>query len=313
MGNTLWAPVDHGNACAPPSHPKPHACSRPELEFLRPLLADKGVKVTDSDYEPSMPMNAYESCVLEEAKEEMRKRGYVLGRLISLHHDCAVIRAMSRTGADVAIKISLYEDDLPGQEAESLSVLSAHPNTQEALEIFAFPHIRCEVVVSQFLRAQPIHPKEDEREYLRGLMRAIQHCHAHTIIHRDIKPDNVIWTDGRAVLIDFDCSKYCGDGPMTAKSHCGTDGFFAPEISEADDVEYGTGVDVYSAGITWANAWMGGVLERQIYDDDLQIILPILRERNIMTDLCDLLEGMLEEDPEKRLTTQQVLDSPLLQ
>eukprot|EP00928_Gymnodinium_smaydae_P099091 TRINITY_DN9367_c0_g4_i1.p1 TRINITY_DN9367_c0_g4~~TRINITY_DN9367_c0_g4_i1.p1 ORF type:complete len:411 (+),score=74.75 TRINITY_DN9367_c0_g4_i1:66-1298(+) len=77
-------------------------------------------------------------------------------------------------------------------------------------------------------------------------LRALLHIHAHNIIHRDVKPENIVLhADGRWVLIDFDVACYESDEIAKAR-RTGTLGFMAPEVIGGEP--YDRSVDVFGVG-----------------------------------------------------------------
>ena len=50
--------------------------------------------------------------------------------------------------------------------------------------------------------------EDQAAKYMKQLFQAVNHCHAQGIVHRDIKPDNIMITEDNSVrLIDFGLSK----------------------------------------------------------------------------------------------------------
>ena len=50
--------------------------------------------------------------------------------------------------------------------------------------------------------------EDQAAKYMKQLFQAVNHCHAQEIVHRDIKPDNIMITEDNSVrLIDFGLSK----------------------------------------------------------------------------------------------------------
>lgn len=65
------------------------------------------------------------------------------------------------------------------------------------------------------------------KEMTCGLLDGLEELHRHSLVHRDIKPDNIIWSHGRPTLADIGLVS-----PGKDMSFAGTFGFFRPELFE---------------------------------------------------------------------------------
>jgi len=138
---------------------------------------------------------------------------------------------------------------------------------------------RLDVVVSQKGRLS----ESEVLDWARQLMEALAHCHEQGVIHRDVKPQNVIITpQGQAVLVDFGLAKLVDpDNPRTrtVMQGLGTPEYAPPEQYDTRRGHTDPRTDVYSLGATLYHALVGEpppmVAERIV---DPESIAPV-RER----------------------------------
>ncbi|KAI9230564.1 MAG: kinase-like domain-containing protein [Piptocephalis tieghemiana] len=91
-------------------------------------------------------------------------------------------------------------------------------------------------------------PESVARKFLRQMASAVEYCHEHSVVHRDLKIENVLLTpEGKVKLIDFGLSNL-----YSPRSHlrtfCGSLYFAAPELLCARPYT-GPEVDVWSLGV----------------------------------------------------------------
>jgi len=94
---------------------------------------------------------------------------------------------------------------------------------------------------------------------LRDIAEALGHAHAFGLVHRDLKPDNVLVVGGHAFLMDFGVAKLTADAGTSTDTlegmAIGTPGYMAPEQAAGDPVDART--DVYTWGVV-ARETLGG-------------------------------------------------------
>lgn len=116
-------------------------------------------------------------------------------------------------------------------------------------------------LVMEALRPDPLASAPSDfptlADLLRQILDALAHAHARGVIHRDLKPDNVLAdpTTGRLKLTDFGLSHSVGrelneDEALADMAHstAGTPDFMAPEQARARAREQGAWTDLYSLG-----------------------------------------------------------------
>ncbi len=134
------------------------------------------------------------------------------------------------------------------------------------------------------------------------LAAALAHVHGSGIVHRDVKPANVLLGDGAtARLADFGISRATDDAAATV-SDCvvGTAAYLAPE--QARGVEAGPAADVYALGLVLLEAVTG---HREYPGAALESATARLYRRPVVPEslpggLTPLLQAMTDDDPAQR-------------
>jgi serine/threonine protein kinase/tetratricopeptide (TPR) repeat protein len=178
-------------------------------------------------------------------------------------------------GRSVVVKV-MSGDAMAGISAERFAreVRTAaslqHPNIvpvlttgiADGLPYYTMPYVRGESLRVRMNAGERL-PRRHAISILRDLARALQYAHAEGIIHRDIKPDNVLLAGDAAVVTDFGIAKAISaartgavessptsSNPYTltqAGLSVGTPAYMAPEQAAADTIDHR--IDIYAWGV----------------------------------------------------------------
>ena len=161
----------------------------------------------------------------------------------------------------------------------------------------------------------------------------LQHIHSHNIVHRDVKLENILIDLNNTIKIcDFGIGRVLSNPDDLLYDQCGTPMYMAPEIlfSSKEKGYKGFPIDIWSAGIA-LYIMLSGTLPFSVKKEDS--LLELENNKNKKKNMAlkqaimysqpkkiekispkakDLLHGLLNKDPNKRLTIEQILNHPWL-
>ncbi len=229
---------------------------------------------------------------------------------------------------DVALKVITLDRDRANElmkrfkrEARTIGKLDSHPNivtvyryaTQEDTHYMAMQLIRGETLtqmLGRLKRKKNYMPYADVLNIMRQVAAALDYAHKNQIIHRDVKPSNIMVEEetGRVVLMDFGLVMEAGT-ESTLGTAFGTPRYIAPEqaISSQQAVPQS---DIYSLGVILFEMLTGQVP----FDEESAMSLalshitnPPPSPREIRADLSESVAKIvlkaLEKQPENRFSS----------
>lgn len=203
------------------------------------------------------------------------------------------------------------------QEAKTAAKLD-HPNiipiyrveSEGGLDYFVMKYVTGHSLEQMLDQGQL--PLDQARRILREAALALGHAHKRGIVHRDVKPANIMLeTDGRVVLTDFGISKALeGASALTGTGTIiGTPHYMAPEQAKGHEVD--GRADQYALAIVGHQILTG----KQPFDGSSHSILykhvfeppPRIFETrpDAPADLCAVLDRALSKEPEKRFANME--------
>lgn len=192
-----------------------------------------------------------------------------------------------------------------------------HENIIQLLDFFEddqFYHIEMEphgnpgTDLFDLIELQPSMSEAQCKSIFKQLVAAVRHLHAHDIVHRDIKDENVIVdSEGAVKLIDFGSSAFMRQGPFDV--FVGTIDYAAPEVLSGRPYE-GKPQDIWALGIL---LYTIVYKENPFYSVD-EIMDHELRIPFVLSEDClDLVKKILVRDLRKRPTIEQIFAHPWIQ
>ena len=187
---------------------------------------------------------------------------YLIKELIGVGGMAYVFKAEALgTGKTVAIKIlsDEYNDDEKSvkrfiNESKAVSMLS-HPNIVKIYDV-SFGKINYIVMeyvdgvtLKDYIDHKKLLPFKEALYYTCQILSALSHAHAKNIIHRDVKPQNImIGRDGNIKVMDFGIAKMLNSESITMTDKAiGTVNYISPEQASGKTVGYSS--DIYSVGV----------------------------------------------------------------
>ncbi|KAJ3039896.1 TFIIH complex serine/threonine-protein kinase subunit kin28 [Rhizophlyctis rosea] len=247
------------------------------------------------------------------------------------------------------IKIGQFKDGLDMSAIREVKFLRElkHPNIIELIDVFS--HKTNLNLVLEFLDADlemiiknksVVFSAADIKSWMLMTFRGIYHCHRHFILHRDLKPNNLLLaSDGQLKIADFGLARDFGDPSRNMTSQVVTRWYRAPELL-LGAAQYGYAVDIWAIGCIFAELMLR--VPYLAADTDIGQLQTIYRalgtpteddwpgmkslpafvastEKNMKTpfkalftaaqdDALDLLEKLLPYDPLKRLSAEEALN-----
>lgn len=233
-------------------------------------------------------------------------------------------------GRQVVVKL-LSDDVAAGLSAERfarevrLAASLQHPNIVPVLATgvadgdpwYTMPYVRGESLRARLKETGKI-PERKAVSILRDVARALQYAHLEGVIHRDIKPDNVLLSGDVAVVTDFGIAKAISlaqatDGTASheptltrAGSTVGTPAYMAPEQVAGDTMD--NRVDIYAWGLiayellTGTHPFAGKANVTHLLAAQMTEKPAPFSERapEVSSWLSDLVMRCLEKSPDKR-------------
>ncbi|CAM4618486.1 serine/threonine-protein kinase BRSK1 [Lepidochelys kempii] len=228
------------------------------------------------------------------------------------------------TGQKVAIKIvnreKLSESVLMKVEREiAILKLIEHPHVLKLHDVYenkkylylVLEHVSGGELFDYLVKKGRLTPKE-ARKFFRQIVSALDFCHSYSICHRDLKPENLLLDEKNNIRIaDFGMASL-QVGASLLETSCGSPHYACPEVIKGEKYD-GRRADMWSCGVILFALLVGAL---PFDDDNLRQLLEKVKRgvfhmpHFIPPDCQSLLRGMIEVEPEKRLSLEQIQKHP---
>ncbi|XP_062972829.1 serine/threonine-protein kinase 36 [Elgaria multicarinata webbii] len=195
-----------------------------------------------------------------------------------------------------------------------------HPNIVQMLD--SFETDKEVVVVTDYAEGELFQILEDDgnlpEEQVQGiasqLVSALYYLHSHRILHRDMKPQNILLGKGGVIkLCDFGFARAMSIHTMVLTSIKGTPLYMSPELVE--EKPYDHTADLWSVGCILYELYVG---TPPFYTNSIfQLVSLIIKDpikwpKNMSPHFKSFLQGLLMKDPRQRLSWPELLYHPFI-
>ncbi|KAE8267848.1 hypothetical protein A4X09_0g4495 [Tilletia walkeri] len=203
-----------------------------------------------------------------------------------------------------------------------------HPNVVKLYEVLDDPSQDSLYMVFESCQDGPIievhiheqaEPLDEDaaREYFAQILLGIEYLHSNEIVHRDIKPDNILLTSDRQIckIVDFGVSEiFLKPNEEKLAKSAGTPAFMSPELCTAGMGDlHAMSDDIWALGVTLYCMVVGRLpFEKgQIYElfEAIKNDEPVYPS-NLSPGLLDLLQGLLRKDHKMRYGIAEAREHP---
>ena len=246
---------------------------------------------------------------------------YLVNELIGVGGMANVYKATDVvTGREVAVKI-LREEFYQNEEflrrfkneSKAIAVLS-HPNIIEVYDVCFTHNIRCIVMeyvdgitLKEYMHEQSPLSWKETLHFIIQILSALSHAHSKGVVHRDIKPQNVmLLSDAGITITDFGIARFARSESHTLTDRAiGSVHYISPEQARGEHIDQRA--DIYSVGVMLYEMLTG----RLPFDADSPVSVAIKQieyqapaPRSINPNIPEGLEQItlraMEKDPAKR-------------
>ena len=253
---------------------------------------------------------------------QLRAVGFEDAREIG-HGGFGVVYRCTQVGLDRTVAVKVLTGDLEEnrerffREQRAMGRLTGHPNIAGVLQVGELPDGHPYLVMQYHqhgsmdarIREDGVLPLGDVLRLGVLLAGALETAHRLDVLHRDVKPANILLTDfHQPALTDFGIAHITGGFETATGTVTGSPAFTAPEVLGGDPPTPAS--DVYGLGATLFCALTGhAAFERrsgeQVVAQFLRITtqpVPDLRENGIPEPVCTAIEAAMARDPTARPT-----------
>lgn len=204
-------------------------------------------------------------------------------------------------------------------EVKAGKLIGTHPNIAGLLQynektdfhFLVFQHIHGQDLFT-YLEKLNFSPRTEEeaRSIITQILNGLKHIQSNNIAHRDIKLENILIDNrGRVYVIDLGLCAFIEDNKL-CRDWCGSDNYLAPEIVRRTPYN-GYKADVFSTGVVLFALLFGVFPFENLRVNGVHSLRPLKvrfpSDVKVSLSAKELLLKMLEDDPEKRYTIDEVL------